>query len=104
MMCIRVDLPDPEGPMMATNSPSSTVRSNPFQDRDRQGARPVTFLHLLQPDHRVFTSAPLLRSSGGSRTTDFTGLHPRQDFQPISGADAHFHFPADRLPLSTANT
>ncbi len=29
MMCMRVDLPDPEGPVMATNSPSSMVVVTP---------------------------------------------------------------------------
>jgi hypothetical protein len=28
-MFIRVDFPDPEGPMMDTNSPVSTLRSSP---------------------------------------------------------------------------
>jgi hypothetical protein len=27
---MKVDLPDPEGPMMATNSPGSTFRSTPL--------------------------------------------------------------------------
>ena len=30
-ICIRVDLPEPEGPMMATNSPSSMLRSIPLR-------------------------------------------------------------------------
>src|SRR5215211_6538923 len=29
-ICRRVDLPHPEGPMIATNSPSATVKSMPF--------------------------------------------------------------------------
>ena len=29
MMFIAVDLPEPDGPMMATNSPSAIVRSTP---------------------------------------------------------------------------
>src|SRR6185436_7940952 len=29
MMCIRVDLPEPEGPMIASDSPASTSRSMP---------------------------------------------------------------------------
>ncbi len=30
-ICIRVDLPEPEGPMMATNSPSFTEKVTPFK-------------------------------------------------------------------------
>ena len=31
MMFIAVDLPEPDGPMMATNSPSSIARSTPAE-------------------------------------------------------------------------
>ena len=30
-ICMKVDLPEPEGPMMATNSPSSMSRSIPLR-------------------------------------------------------------------------
>ena len=34
MMFISVDLPEPDGPMMATNSPRSTVRLDPLEGAD----------------------------------------------------------------------
>ena len=43
--CSRVDLPEPDGPMIATNSPSATSRSTP---RTRLHRDPVGAVHLDQ--------------------------------------------------------
>ena len=40
-MVSRVDLPDPEAPMMATSSPRSTVRSTPASATTAVGSDPV---------------------------------------------------------------
>ncbi len=40
MMFIAVDLPEPEGPMMATNSPASMLRSTPCSARTAASPAP----------------------------------------------------------------
>ena len=50
MMCISVDLPDPDGPMMATYSPSSMVSVIPRQGGHVEGPGAVGLGHVGQLD------------------------------------------------------
>ena len=50
MMFIAVDLPDPLGPIMATNSPLVMVRSTPPNARTSASPDPYT---LVTPDSRI---------------------------------------------------
>src|SRR3954451_422403 len=42
-MLMAVDLPEPEGPVMATNSPARMSRSTPSRARTRASPSPYTF-------------------------------------------------------------
>ena len=50
---MRVDLPEPDGPMTATYSPSEMVRLDAAERRDGDGAGPVDLGHPLQLDHHA---------------------------------------------------
>src|SRR5258706_15180447 len=45
-MCISVDLPDPDGPITAVNSPRSTVTETPSRARTSASPLPYTLLTL----------------------------------------------------------
>ena len=69
MMCIRVDLPEPDGPMIATKSPCATSRSTPR--RASTSTTPVEYvlrtpvifscglIGLLRPARRGRRAVPL---------------------------------------------
>ena len=48
---MRVDLPEPDGPMMATYSPCSMDRLTPRSAATEMDAGPVDLGHPLQLDH-----------------------------------------------------
>ncbi len=52
MMFIAVDLPEPLGPMMATNSPSSTRRSTPASAFTAASPLPIDAGHAGEFDER----------------------------------------------------
>jgi hypothetical protein len=46
-IAIKVDFPEPDGPMSARNSPRSTVRSTPRRARTATPFEPNVFVRLL---------------------------------------------------------
>ena len=52
-MCIRVDLPDPDGPMMATYSPSSMASVTPRRAATAERPGPVDLGDVLELDDRA---------------------------------------------------
>ena len=52
-MCIRVDLPEPDGPMIATNSPASIVSDDVAQRFDRERAGLVGLADAFEADDRL---------------------------------------------------
>ena len=57
MMFISVDLPEPDAPMIATNSPSSMVRVDAAERVHLVVAHDVGPGDVLQPDERRFVHA-----------------------------------------------
>ena len=67
---MRVDLPEPDGPMMATYSPSWMERLTPRSAATEMVPGPVDLRHPLQIDHRVTATA--------CRGSDGSPRHPRR--------------------------
>ena len=65
-MCISVDLPDPDGPMIATYSPSSMVSGDPSQGGHGEGAGPVHLGHVVELDDRRLAGRPVEFPVGGA--------------------------------------
>ena len=51
-MFMAVDLPEPEGPMIATNSPIPMRRSDGVQRRDRRVSRAEHLAYMIELDQR----------------------------------------------------
>ena len=58
-MFIAVDLPDPLGPMIETNSPRSIAEVDAAKRRDRRVARAVELGHPAECDQRIVRAAPV---------------------------------------------
>jgi hypothetical protein len=57
MMFNNVDLPEPDGPMRATISPSSMVMSTAFEDLEFVGARPEGLGEVSDVEHGVLSGS-----------------------------------------------
>ena len=55
-MFMKVDFPEPEGPMMATNSPGRDAQIDVLQRRERPGRRVVGLAQALDADDRLIAS------------------------------------------------
>ena len=68
-MCISVDLPDPDGPMMATYSPGTIVQRHPADRLHRERAGPVGLGDVVQVDegHRSPAVENLLLDAAPAR-------------------------------------
>ena len=58
-MFIRVDLPEPDGPMIATNSPASIVELNAVERPDLHFAQRVDLGDVLDRDHQCRPRLPM---------------------------------------------
>ena len=66
MQCIRVDLPEPEGPMIALKRPVSKATSTPSMARTAFSPSPYTFVAPT-----VLAAAPMAAAGGAVTTFDF---------------------------------
>ena len=82
-MFMVVDLPEPDGPMTATKSPRSIVRSTPFSAWNAAAPWPKVLVMPSSLDQR-FGSAPVRASSSGAASSLLRG--------PDSGDDFHARF------------
>src|SRR5215510_15782977 len=90
MIAIKVDLPEPEGPMRATNSPRSTVRSMP---RSACTAAPLEPNTLVRPRVRMIGRSVVIvlldLLLGGVLQSHLLGpLEAGQDLHALQGGDA----------------
>src|SRR5687768_3874322 len=113
MIAIRVDLPEPDGPTRATNSPRSTVRSMPRSACTAVPLEPKTFVRprvwMMRSvaGHRRFAPPSGFTSSRSSCSTSLVvivlldlllrrvlqrdllrPLEPEEDLDPLEGGDA----------------
>ena len=63
-MCISVDLPEPDGPMMAVNVPAREVDAHAAEGVDRAGSFAEAACELMTADDRA---APAILCRGGCR-------------------------------------
>jgi hypothetical protein len=66
-MFMKVDLPEPEGPMMATNSPGADAEIDLLQHRKGAGRRVVVLEQRLDADDRFCHYQNSLRRKGRPR-------------------------------------
>ena len=64
---MSVDLPEPDGPTMATNSPRSRLKLTPAERVDVDIARMVGAGDVLHVDHDVWHTASRVSSEAGLR-------------------------------------
>ena len=67
MMCMNVDLPEPDGPVTATNSPASMERLTPPERAHLHVAHGVGLRDVLDCDDRHRGSSAPLAPEGGLR-------------------------------------
>ena len=80
---MKVDLPDPDGPITATNSPASMSMVTPRSARTLISPRSYTFAELLDRDTRSHRSSSSRLSWSASatyvRTAESSGEPPPAD-------------------------
>src|SRR5947208_15767640 len=113
MRCMRVDLPEPDAPMMATNSPASTSRETPARARTSTSPAWYTLVTLsIRMSGAPSITAPLQRAPErrrhvGARRADSLGDQrvtlvqvPLGDFGDAAVGDAGAAGDRLRLPVA----